>query len=520
MEPSAENSVDSSLNPNDQAHFEQALSIFDKASEAFINCQFQTALLLFEEALSRFNRLSDEKSQRNVGMCLGNIGLVHYQLGSYEQARGYHHKALEISQKLQDKRSEADDWGNLGLVALKQGNFPEAIEFFEKASSLYTELERFDGVGRQFGNLGIVYFLTGHYEKARKYFLDAIRFVSLSEKGDFYSHLGTIQMSLSDYRGAEEYFTKAVQLAREFEDLESEANALGNLGLIYQQLGKYEKAKVSHEEALALSRKIFDKSGEGFDLGHLGVLYQEVGDLQQAALYHQKAIDIARSIGCRYLESSQLLNLGLMYYDMGCASGFFDDIRQALSFTRDGLKIAEAIEAQEQIIIGNFLMGAVLEFFDQEATYRAAYICYLRAIESLERTRAEFVLEQSRIGFAENKVNLYERVVYVAMKLGKTKDAYELAERGKSRALLELLNRSYPSIAHQFDIKPFQDQWLQQTDFRRPTSDRIGSTTASAEEAQSQVDNIGVLDTIWEGLDFSPTEPLTFDETRQCLNPC
>ncbi len=64
---------------------------------------------------------------------------------------------------------------------------------------------------------------------------------------------------------------------------------------------------------------------------------------------------------------------------------------------------------------------------------------YRRAIEIIEQQRSTINTEINKIGFVTDKQTVYSRLVAVALKAGRQTDAFEAAERSKSRALVDLL---------------------------------------------------------------------------------
>jgi len=64
---------------------------------------------------------------------------------------------------------------------------------------------------------------------------------------------------------------------------------------------------------------------------------------------------------------------------------------------------------------------------------------YRRAIEVIERQRSSIHTEANKIGFVGDKQGVYTRLVDLLERLGRVGEAFEYAERAKSRALVDLL---------------------------------------------------------------------------------
>lgn len=76
---------------------------------------------------------------------------------------------------------------------------------------------------------------------------------------------------------------------------------------------------------------------------------------------------------------------------------------------------------------------------EQEGQVNEAIDYYRRAIEIIERQRATIHTEINKIGFVTDKQTVYARLVAASLRAGKQADALEIAERAKSRALVDLL---------------------------------------------------------------------------------
>ena len=74
-----------------------------------------------------------------------------------------------------------------------------------------------------------------------------------------------------------------------------------------------------------------------------------------------------------------------------------------------------------------------------EGRTEAALAAYRKAIAMIESQRGKLSGEEARIGFAGDKQEVYARLVALLLKTGAASGAFEVAERGKSRALVDLL---------------------------------------------------------------------------------
>jgi CHAT domain-containing protein/tetratricopeptide (TPR) repeat protein len=204
-------------------------------------------------------------------------------------------------------------------------------------------------------------------------------------------NLGNAHQSLGDHPKAIEHHTAALAISREIGDRQGEGSYLGNLGGAHQSLGDSPKAIEHHTAALAIAREIGDRRGEGIYLGGLGGAHQLLGDSPKAIECHTAALAIAWEIGNRRGEGGDLNNLGVAHMSLGELGAARDRYRDAVAVF-DGLR-RELADGQRVTI------------------------------------------------FAEH-AKAYRGLVAALVALGEHSEALLVAERGRSRALADLLERA------------------------------------------------------------------------------
>ena len=76
---------------------------------------------------------------------------------------------------------------------------------------------------------------------------------------------------------------------------------------------------------------------------------------------------------------------------------------------------------------------------EKEGNYASASDFYKRSIEVIEESRSSIKSENLKIGYVGDKQNVYNSLVKVLIKQNKFSSAFEYVERGKARALVDLL---------------------------------------------------------------------------------
>jgi tetratricopeptide (TPR) repeat protein len=179
--------------------------------------EIKRSIELKETLLSELSE-ADEIS----GYLLNSLGILYFQISSYDKAIEYYERALGISREIEDKVGEGNAIGNLGIAYSNLGQVEKAVEYYEQALVISKEIGDRRGEGNHLGNLGNAYRNLGQVEKAI------------------------------------EYYEQALVISKEIGDRRVEGAALGNLGNAYSDLGQVEKAVEYYEQALVIGKEMKD----------------------------------------------------------------------------------------------------------------------------------------------------------------------------------------------------------------------------------------------------------------------
>ncbi|MEC4887929.1 MAG: CHAT domain-containing protein, partial [Scytonema sp. PMC 1070.18] len=210
---------------------------------------------------------------------------------------------------------------------------------------------------------------------------------------------------LGDYRKAIDYHQQSLKIHKEIGNRSGIANSLMNLGNAYSDLGDYRKAIDYHQQSLKIDKEIGNRSGIANSLNNLGIAYRNLGDYRKAIDYHQQSLKIDKEIGNRSGIAGSLNNLGAAYQNLKEYQSAEKNLRQAIAIWEDIRKLLRNQDSWK------------VNIFEQQArTYR----------------------------------QLQE--VLVAQK--NPLQSLEISERGRNRALVEILWRQLSQIPEQELIPP------------------------------------------------------------------
>ncbi len=71
---------------------------------------------------------------------------------------------------------------------------------------------------------------------------------------------------------------------------------LGSLGILYELIGLYEKSIYCSEKALKIAREMGNRQSEGTTLKNLGNVYSDLGQVEKAIEYYEDALTIGKEI--------------------------------------------------------------------------------------------------------------------------------------------------------------------------------------------------------------------------------
>lgn len=194
------------------------------------------------------------------------------------------------------------------------------------------------------------------------------------------------------------------------------------LGLIQRNLGQLDEAAQCYQRDLDLliaARNLTDEEQSSLqhtvaisqlNLGEVNQLRGQSGDAA-AERFYLEALKTFRKVQDRYLEIDVLANLGTLEQGRGRAS-------RALSY-------------------------------------------YVKAIRLIEALRAGVTDEEARAGFFATMVNTFANAVLLCLELGDRVRAFDLAERSRARALLDVLGAGGTALARNFERRPLSLKALQ-----------------------------------------------------------
>ena len=201
--------------------FNEALKIGEKAMDyEVLGLGYQGMGILYRHlkdhsmALESFNRAKNYfeviGNKRAVAKVLGNMGLVHYDLGTQggeeniNFAEDYFSRALVMFQEIGDKWNTLLSKRNLAGVYQYRNKFEEALSYLDEAHKGFEDIGGLDILPSIYAQYGALYTDKGEAEKAKEYFDKAI----------------SLSMEIGNEYRAIKYSKSALQCLSKFENID------------------------------------------------------------------------------------------------------------------------------------------------------------------------------------------------------------------------------------------------------------------------------------------------------------
>ncbi len=176
----------------------------------------------------------------------------------FETALSYEEKLLSISNSIQYDRGVGDVYQHIGNIYNFTQKHIKAFYNYDKAEAYFKKANHQRGLAIINNNKSTIEQGRGNSEKAIHYILEAnLYFERVHDSlvlSSTYNNLANIYSNIDNYKLAEEYYKKSIDLKKKFNPKKT-SSSLNNLALLYTEQGKNEEAKKLIQESLEISKK-------------------------------------------------------------------------------------------------------------------------------------------------------------------------------------------------------------------------------------------------------------------------
>jgi signal transduction histidine kinase len=225
---------------------------------------------------------------KNLGSTYNVIGHNLISQGNYSEGLRVSFLALEIREKMGNKKGISDTEYNIGNIYLNQNNYQEALKHYDISLQLSEELDLKDDIAWCTNTMGLVYFRLENYAQAHSYYTTALKVAEEIKEdhilGQIYNNLGLLHSKQGNHKAALKYHFDALKLHEQVGVIEQIPEMHVNIALIYIKQKKFDDAKQHADKALQLSKA----SGS---LEYLKLSYETRATLDSALGKYQDAFN-------------------------------------------------------------------------------------------------------------------------------------------------------------------------------------------------------------------------------------
>ena len=251
-------------------------------------------------------------------------------------------------------------------------------------------------------------------------------------KIQFFNAMGSVYAGLGRTDQAVKALQSARKIAIELEHTGEIATAHNNLGNAYRLAGRFATARAQFSQALAMEVRRKDRLGMAFARANLGLTDELMGRHRQARANLQRALTLSREIGAPLNELKALTGLGRLDLAAGGAT-------RALKRFRQGLAIAARLGLRNWSWRFHLLAGRALRVLGRADKARAELE---RGIAVVEAAAPRLRPLPGAVRVDQQPEELYDELIDLLATQGKAEAAFDLCERMRARALVDLVSQS------------------------------------------------------------------------------
>jgi CHAT domain-containing protein len=415
-----------------------------------------------------------------------------------EKGMAYFNKALEIYRDINDKFGEYSVYSDLGLcysydyekgLYYREKCLALALEFSDEdikqpmgtgisSMKIYKESNKITLTALSYKELGLFEANWGKLGDAIRYYKKGLRLLedAKEEKESYslvymtlYENLAFIYSFIGKQRECLEYYEKAIEIAKNRKDYDSLQMAIkyscAGEGLLAGDMTQEAIKKFTSGLALLkdTDERYFAKYRKVVILYNLGEAYFKSGKFREAENYLEETIKSGATINSSYYVKSARVLISEIYFaednpekalDYGMKYEIFTGPRELLFLAKLYSKLGEkekVIECSKSLKTVKILMGGrdwwdfYLEegkFFEELGDFEYAFTCYKTSIDLIEKSRNYLKIEDYKRGFMRNKIEVYERLIKLLLKMNKETESFEYNERARARDFLDILGNN------------------------------------------------------------------------------
>jgi len=381
-------------------------------------------------------RAQEMENPRRLAAAYSAEAAAYREQGDAATAIQLYQQALAIHEKASGSHDISNCLRELAECEVRAGDNEQALKHLKRAQKAAVASGSAGNIAFVTRGLAVVHSNLGDYGKAIELLLVARRLFAriglLHTAGSVVGDLGAAYEKLADYSKAASHYRESLRSARRFQDHGDQERLLTRLGNLELERGDRIKAVQYLRQSLALSPRTSNTRFRIRTNVLLGMALARGGSFAEAARLLERGRSDARSIHDVSIEITALIALGdvdLRRSRLALAQGAFEAARE----------LAERSGATEPARQAHLGLGDAARRRGRLPEAESHYTAAMAAIESV---RGRLISTEFRTSFFGSALDVYERMIDLLAGQGKSREALEVAERARTRALLDILGGS------------------------------------------------------------------------------
>jgi CHAT domain-containing protein len=447
---------------------------------------------------------------------LHNLGIIQQMLGDVRAARATLESCLLLAKERDDAALASYTESNLANVLFSMGETARAESLHHAALAHDIAAGDTRAIAADIDNLARVMLARGDYTAAADTIDAAIR--TCEERGHRRVRLYLLMTRAEIFRDVNELDDARIALeaaalgAREMDDLATLGLAEALLGEVHALRGDFGAAASRFETATRALEETGDALGLAAARNQQAHAHLLAGDTASARSKAESALETSADAGAVLEEARALWILARAATARGATREAETLLARAAAllprdFHRD---LAWQIDL------------ALAEAKERAGDGRGAAAALLRGIETVESLRGGLLGQRERARYVEDKEDLYRAMVSLLLASKREAEAFEFAERARSRAFLDLLVSGAPSPAGaggrsadgaaaeaRQRIATLSERWasLEEGGIEAAEAEAAGAITAGLRDASAEYER-AVLPMLERGTSTAPAAKL------------
>lgn len=365
--------------------------------------EYDHAIQLYQRALPMSEKFFGQEHP-NVSSTLYNLAESFRNLGKYTDAKPFYERAIAIDDKNHDDKHLSQNLNQLGLIHWHLFEYEEAKIQFERALGISKKIfnPEHEVVATILRHLANVYLRLNNYKHVEQLLEQAFKIrvklygIRDSEAANISHDLAELHRSLGNFSKAKKFYEQIHNIAHR-----DVATTLRSKAALHREIGEFSKAKPLYDQALLIHEKHQMYADVVGDLNGLALWHRDRGEYSDAMSMLERALDILKKSQETIdpdLEATILNSKALLLVDLG-------EYSQAKSLYEKGLGIYEKlkikINSQKALILSNL---AVL--LNEQGDYLTAKSLSEQAINI---QKIYFGLKHPRVAISLNNLAFSQR---------------------------------------------------------------------------------------------------------------